>query len=243
MCKIICKVLYSCGHTEPWVQPRACQFDAEGHLKPGAKDPLCLLWGHCWDFGRVREINISDGMLCSACYVDKLKVKITDENVRKKAIEKAKSNAARSSKSARKCTEEAEKRSRLQELPLSYIEKVTGVALKRLDLAFADAQMEAHHFGELLQVVIGLPFLNKDQLVGKFAGKVEENFGPKEVKDFYKLSIKHRNFGDSFRKGLKKPDVLDEPEKSVKPVPTWVPELKTGSFTDTSHGAPAQAWN
>ncbi|KAH8158296.1 hypothetical protein CIB48_g9946 [Xylaria polymorpha] len=158
-------------------------------------------------------------------------VKIIDKDARDKAIERAKSNKIRVSKSAQKGIEEAEKRSRLDELPLSYIKKVTGVALKRLDIAFLDEQMQIYHFEELLQIIIGLPFLDKDQLVGKFASKVEEKFGPKEIKRFYKLSIEYRNFGDSFSKGLKNPDVLDEPVKPMKPVPTWVPGKSGPSFS------------
>ncbi|RYC63618.1 hypothetical protein CHU98_g2595 [Xylaria longipes] len=234
MCKIICNVSYSCGHIEPWVQPRACQFDAQNQRKSSKKDPLCLMHGHCLDFGRVRQISVSDELFCSACYIDKLKAKIKDKDAREKAIEQAKANATRASNSARKFIEESEKRSRLEELPLSYIKKVTDVALKRLDISFSDAQMQFYHFEELLQIVIGLPFLDKDQLVGKFARKVEGKFEPNEVRHFYKLAIENRNFGDSFRKGLKKPDVLDEPvkpakpskpAKPVKPVPTWVPDV------------------
>ncbi|KAI1128232.1 hypothetical protein F5Y10DRAFT_241183 [Nemania abortiva] len=73
--------------------------------------------------------------------------------------------------------------------------------------------MEEHHFAELFQITIGLPLLDKGRLVEKFAGKIEENFGPKDVKYFYELSTKYRNWGDEFRKGLKDPSVLDKVEK------------------------------
>ncbi|KAI0438881.1 hypothetical protein F4803DRAFT_564912 [Xylaria telfairii] len=167
------------------------------------------------------------------------------KEARDKAIERAKLNKIRASTNARKSIEEAEKRSCLDELPVSYIEKVTDVALKRLDIAFLDGQMQIYHFEELLQIIIGLPFLDKDQLVGKFASKVESDetgrFGPKEIKRFYALSIEHRNFGDSFRKSLKKPDVLDEPVKPVQPVPTWVPNKPSPGILRLSKTKPAHS--
>ncbi|KAI0485654.1 hypothetical protein F4859DRAFT_511849 [Xylaria cf. heliscus] len=228
MCQIICNVAYACGHTELWLKPRACQFDARGNRKSGKKDPLCLIYGHCWEFGRVRFLNISDkSFQCTPCHIKQLEVKIKNGEARARAIEKARRNEARWSMEARLLIEEAERRSRLEDLPLGYIDKVTNVAMNRLDRAFSDAQMETYHFEELLQIMIGLPFLDKGRLVRKFARKAEQKFGPEEVRRFYELAVEYRNFGESFRRGLKKPDVLDKPVETAElvlpPVPTWVP--------------------
>ncbi|KAI1153272.1 hypothetical protein F4825DRAFT_449672 [Nemania diffusa] len=211
MCQIICNVTYRCGHTEPRVESRDCQFIDRGHRKRTAKDPLCLLYRHCSEFGRVRQISITDSLLCSTCFISKL---TGQENLssraRKNKIDATRKNAARHSNHAEKCIAESEKRARLEDLPIAYINKVSEVALRRLDIAFSDAQMNTCHFEDLLQIVIGLPFLDKGRLVEKFAGKIEQKLGTGEMKHFYELSMKYRNFGDEFRKGLKNPSVLDE---------------------------------
>ncbi|KAI8630930.1 hypothetical protein F5Y19DRAFT_474050 [Xylariaceae sp. FL1651] len=47
----------------------------------------------------------------------------------------------------------------------------------RLDFAFEGAEMEYHHFEDLLQITARLPFLHKDQLIAKFTGKIEDKLG------------------------------------------------------------------
>ncbi|KAF2969902.1 hypothetical protein GQX73_g3726 [Xylaria multiplex] len=210
MCKIICNVAYSCGHIEPWVNPRTCQYDALGDRKLAEKNPLCLIYRHCRFFGDVRQINISDDMLCSNCFITETKGrKDLPAKAKENMIFAARKDTAFHSQAAQKNIAEADKSSQLKDLSISYINKVTDIALTRLDLAFSDAQMEPHHFDELLQIMMGLPFLDKDRLVGKFANKVEARFGAEDVRHFYKLSMKGRNFGDYFRDGLKDPSVLD----------------------------------
>ncbi|KAI1347231.1 hypothetical protein F5Y01DRAFT_307719 [Xylaria sp. FL0043] len=212
MCNIICNVTYRCGHVEPWVKPRECQFDAQGNRKWGEKDPLCLIPGHCWAFGSVRKINIVDDKFqCSLCFICKTEDRkdITDEQ-REKMVSSAARNAFFHSRSAENHINEAERRSILEEIAVSRINKATNIALRRLDFAFADAQMRPWHFEELLQIVMGLPFLDKPKLVGKFASKAEKKFDTKHVRRFYEVSMTGRNFGESFRAGLKKPGVLDD---------------------------------
>ncbi|KAI1422773.1 hypothetical protein F5Y12DRAFT_595382 [Xylaria sp. FL1777] len=217
MCKIVCNVTYSCGHTEPWVTPRSCQFDAEGNRKRTEEDPMCLIPGHCWAFGSVRQINIVDELLCSTCFIAKTEGR---RDISAKARENMISKATREAKFHSRCAKshikEAEERSQLRDISVSRIDRATGGALKRLDLAFSDAQMEHWHFAELLQIVIGLPFLNKERLVGKFASEAEKKFDVGDVRDLYELSTKYRKFGDYFRKGLKNPSVLDEPQETKK---------------------------
>ncbi|GAW15702.1 hypothetical protein ANO14919_051210 [Xylariales sp. No.14919] len=210
MCKIISNVTYGCSHIEPWVEPRACQYGAEGARKPPQKDPLCLIYPHCRRLGNVRQINIFDQMLCSACYIAQTqKRKNISAQVKEKIVSKAEKKAGFHAKCARKHIADSEKDSRLEHLDVSYINRVTDVALKRLDIAFSDEQMEPHHFEELLQIVMGLPLLFKDRLIRKFACRVEQNFEAEDVRYFYELSMKHRNFGRDFRNGLKNPSVLD----------------------------------
>ncbi len=212
MCKIICNITYSCGHTEPWVSPRSSQIDADGARKRGEKDPMCLIPGHCWVFGNVRQIKLIDTLLCTTCFVAQTrKRKDVSAEQRAAMISKAKRDADFHSSCARKHIVESEERSQLDEVDISRISEATDVAVERLGFSFSDAQMQSWHFEDLLQVVIGLPFLDKDRLVGKFASEAEKKFGAADVKWFYELSTTNRNFGDSFRKGLKNPDVLDEP--------------------------------
>ncbi|KAJ8129851.1 hypothetical protein O1611_g3779 [Lasiodiplodia mahajangana] len=217
MCKIICNITYKCGHTEPWVTRRTCQYNSNGTPKSPAKEPLCLLYTHCWEFGRVRQVNIADRLLCSACFIAKTKDREDlSEELRTARIDGAEKDAAFHAGKARDFIAEANGRAQLEHLPTEYIKRVSNVALKRLDIAFSDEQMKEHHFAELLQIIVGLPFLDKDRLIEKFAGKIEEKFGPKKVKEFYELSMKYRNFGDEFRKGLKAPGVLDKAQKAKK---------------------------
>ncbi|KAJ8116265.1 hypothetical protein ONZ43_g4477 [Nemania bipapillata] len=211
MCKIVCNITYRCGHTEPWVESRACQLDEKRQRKPTAKDPLCLLYRHCSEFGRVRQVKLADKLLCNTCFISSLNERNgMDPKSRESMIRKARDSAEFHANFAKKCIAESEKRARLGALPIEYINKVSRVALERLDIAFADPQMEPHHFEELLQVIVGLPFLDKGPLVEKFAGKIEQKLGSKKMRYFYALSMKYRNFGDEFRKGLKNPTGLDK---------------------------------
>ncbi|KAI0101814.1 hypothetical protein GGR51DRAFT_574444 [Nemania sp. FL0031] len=218
MCKIICNITYKCGHTEPFVSRRSCQYDRHGAAKAPSKDPLCLLYTHCWEFGRVRQISLSDRLLCSACYIARTEDrKDISEESRMARIKSTKADAEFHSSKAQQFISESETRARLEHLPIEYINDVTNVALERLDIAFQDDQMREYHFEELLQIIIGLPFLDKGRLVEKFAGKIEERFGggsaAKKMKHYYELSKKYRNFGDNFQKGLKDPSVLDKVQK------------------------------
>ncbi|KAI0433250.1 hypothetical protein F5Y09DRAFT_91423 [Xylaria sp. FL1042] len=210
MCKIICNVTYRCGHVEPWVNPRSCQFDPRGNRKRGEEDPLCLIPGHCWAFGNVRKINIFDKLQCSLCFICKTEQRedISDER-RGNMISKACKDAYFQSYWAEKHINEAERRSMLGEIDTSRINKATNLAFKRLDFAFANAQMRSWHFAELLEIIMGLPFLDKEKLVGKFASKAEKKLNAEHIRWFYELSMMGRNFGDSFRKGLNNPIVLD----------------------------------
>ncbi|TGJ80612.1 hypothetical protein E0Z10_g8151 [Xylaria hypoxylon] len=210
MCKIICNITYGCGHTAPWVNPRACQYDAEGTRKLLEKDPLCLIYRHCRNFGSVRQISTFDEMLCSSCFITQIEErKDVSAKAKENIISNSKKYADFHSQCAQKHIAETDKESQLGDMGVLYIEKVTGVALKRLNLSFSDKQMRTHHFEELLQIVMGLPFLDKDRLVARFASQVEKKFGAEDVKYFYELSMKGRNFGDYFRNGLKDPSVLD----------------------------------
>ncbi|KAJ2987877.1 hypothetical protein NUW58_g4269 [Xylaria curta] len=209
MCKIICNVIYSCGHTEPWVSPRACQFDADGTRKPLARDPLCLLYGRCLNFGRVRQVKITDSLLCTTCFVKRTNAREDlSPGQRERIVNFAERVAARHAQYAQNHIDEAERRSRLKNLSWAYIDEATDKALLRLDMAFADEEMEFHHFEELLQIAIGLPLVDKGKLVTKFASKVEEKFGPEEVNHFHQLSVNNRNFGDEFLEGLQNPTVV-----------------------------------
>ncbi|KAI1112745.1 hypothetical protein F5Y14DRAFT_463155 [Nemania sp. NC0429] len=212
MCRIIYNVTYSCGHTEPWTGARACQFDAHYVRKPEAEDPLCLLYGHCAEFGRVRQISLSDETLCSNCFIDYVEnQEDIDDVARILKIQRVRKSADFHSRTAQSAITDSGLRSRLDDLPRRYVKKVTRVALKRLDIAFSDAQMQPHHFEELFQIIVSLPSLRTDLLVEKFAYKIEKKFVTEVVKHFYALSTTFGDFGDHFRKGLKKPGVLDSP--------------------------------
>ncbi|KAI1364689.1 hypothetical protein F5Y08DRAFT_353376 [Xylaria arbuscula] len=203
MCKIIANVTYKCGHTEPWVTPRGCQFDAEGVRKRGKHDPLCLIPGHCWVFGNVRLIKVDDNRQCSACFASKIeKQKGLSKEARATAIAKAKTSAESHSTCAQEHIIEADNKSQLMEVPKSRINKATEVALQQLESSFKDAQMETHHYAELLQIIIGLPFLDKGRLVKRFAALAEKKLTTEDLKWLYELSVKERNFGDYFRQGV-----------------------------------------
>ncbi|KAI1179494.1 hypothetical protein F4777DRAFT_574800 [Nemania sp. FL0916] len=209
MCKIISNVTYACGHKEPWTQARSCQLDAHGTRKANM-NPLCLIWGHCPNFGIVRQISLAeDKMLCSRCFVTKLQnLPNMAPEIKERRIQSAKNTAELHARNAESTIAASERRARLEDLPTGYIDKVTGVALKRLEMAFSDKEMEFRHFGELVQIIVALPLVDKAQLVKKFAGLVEERFGARDVRHFYKLSMQYRNFGNEFLAGLHNPDVI-----------------------------------
>ncbi|KAI1165430.1 hypothetical protein F5B18DRAFT_649672 [Nemania serpens] len=212
MCQIIFNVTYSCGHTEPWIEARACQFDAQERRKPEAEDPLCLLYGHCAEFGKVRQISLSDETLCSNCFIDYVEAREgIDEMARIIQIDRVRKSADFHSRTAQSHFTDSELRSRLKDLPARYVKKVTKIALKRLDIAFSDAQMQPFHFEELFQIIVGLPSLQTDRLVEKFAYKIEQKFVTEVVKHFYEFSLRFGDFGNDFRNGLKKPNALHQP--------------------------------
>ncbi|KAI1187845.1 hypothetical protein F5B17DRAFT_452564 [Nemania serpens] len=209
MCQIICNITHSCGHIEPWVGARACQFDAWERRKPEEKDPFCLLYGHCAEFGKVRQISLSDETLCSDCFIDYVDArKDIDEIARIIQIDRVRKSADSHALTAQSYITNSALRSRLEDLPTRYVRKVTRVALKRLNIAFSDAQMEPYHFEELFQIIVGLPSIRTDLLVQKFAYKIEEKFVMEVVKHIYEFSMRFGDFGDEFRKGLTRANVI-----------------------------------
>ncbi|KAI3327665.1 hypothetical protein HD806DRAFT_549610 [Xylariaceae sp. AK1471] len=153
-------------------------------------------------------------MACSECFISSTKKRCDiSSEAKENIIYKAKESADFHANCAAKLTTESYKRAQVEDIPIEAVRKVTVIALKRLDESFSDAQMERYHFEELLQIVVGLPLLDKAKLVGKFASKIEQKFGAEEgvVKNFYELSKKDRiDFREEFRKGLKNPSVLDK---------------------------------
>ncbi|KAI0972925.1 hypothetical protein F4678DRAFT_478166 [Xylaria arbuscula] len=211
MCKIICNVTYRCGHKEPWVSPRTCQIDLEGNRKWGDKDPMCLIPGHCWAFGSVRQINIVDELLCSACFIAQTKErKGLSANTQTCMISKATKDAKYHSSRAEKFITDAEKKS-TGNMSAARIARVNDLALERIDFAFADEQMQPWHFAELLQIIADLPFLNKKKLARKFAKEAEKKSDDDDITWFYEVSMENRDLGHGFRQGLKNPSVLDQP--------------------------------
>ncbi|KAI1196021.1 hypothetical protein F5X97DRAFT_325961 [Nemania serpens] len=212
MCRIIYNVTYSCGHTEPWVEARACQFDAQGRRKPEAEDPLCLLYGHCAEFGKVRQVSLADETLCSDCFIHYVEAREDiSEIARIIQINRVQKTADFHSRTAQSAIVDSELRARLEDLPARYVKKVTRIALKRLDIAFSDAQMQPYHFEELFQIIVGVPCLHTNRLVEKFACRIERKFITEAVKHFYEYSMRFGDFGNDFRNGLKRPSVLDRP--------------------------------
>ncbi|KAI0154340.1 hypothetical protein GGR57DRAFT_512308 [Xylariaceae sp. FL1272] len=204
MCKIIAVVEYSCGHSEPCVNLRTCQFKSVGTHKSRVDDPLCLLYSEakgarfCWLMGRVRTIQATEKkMVCAACYtanVDKRDLPAVDK---KKMIHKALMNAEFHASRAKELITESEKSARLESPDIS---EVTAIALSRLSKSFEDPDLTISSCAELLQIIMGLPLVNKHLLVMSFAIQLGKKSGndKKVMTDFYELSKTKNDWGEAF---------------------------------------------
>ncbi|KAI1320754.1 hypothetical protein F5Y16DRAFT_405499 [Xylariaceae sp. FL0255] len=231
MCRIISDVTYRCGHVQPWCIPRDCEYNSDGSRRQGAGNPLCILpSSECDNFGFLRVIKLSDNRVCTDCHVADLRnpgspshrAELSAAN-REEMITKIKMNTQNHVISAKNLTAQSEKRAQLLEMPPETIDMATRYASLRIRRVFEteDAQFKERHFEDLLQIIKGVPLLNKARLVGEFAALTEvrlhgTKFADNDIRYYYDVTKKDRDFGDEFRKGLSRPEVLDV-EMKAKP--------------------------
>ncbi|KAI1269784.1 hypothetical protein F5Y18DRAFT_422734 [Xylariaceae sp. FL1019] len=207
MCKIIAEVEYSCGHVENCVSLRTCQFKSDGTHKVGAEDPLCLLYSKskgkkfCWLMGRVRIIQATEKrMLCAPCYVADVNTRDLPAADKKRMIHKALANADFHASHSKRHIVESEKKAHLE---TPDVDEVTAIALSRLSKSFEDPDLTISSCAELLQIIMGLPLVNKQLLVMSFAIQLGKKYNndKKVMANFYEMSKTKNDWGEAFCMG------------------------------------------